>query len=140
MIRQFDNGANRNGVAGKLHPYGFANPLCDHSFYKYMDIHRHLSDGSLRDPDNWQKGWDRAISLDSMARHVEDLKCIHRGYFVFKEKTKEGEITYVFMSEPKTVPTGWHLVDEEECCNAIRFNAEAYKLEVLKQQDATNKK
>ena len=61
-------------------------------------------------------------------------------HFVFKEKTKGGEVTHVLMSEPKTVPTGWHLVDEEESCNAIRFNAEAYKLEVLKQQDATNTK
>lgn len=130
MTRQFDNGSNRNGTNGKLHPYGFTNPLCDHSFFKYMDSHRLLEDGTLRDPDNWQKGWDRAISLDSLARHVEDLKNIHRGYFVYKEKIKGGEVTHVLTKPIKYTP--WHLITEEECCNAIRFNAEAYKLEVIK--------
>ncbi len=132
--REFETGANRNGADGKLHPYGFRNPLCEHSFYKYMDIHRVLEDGSLREPDNWWKGWDRKVSLDSMVRHVKDLENIHAGYFVYKEKIEGGELTYVFYNEPTNIPAHWHRVTEEEACNAIDFNSNAYKLEVLKSQ------
>jgi hypothetical protein len=136
MTRTFSSGANRNGADGKFHPYGFQHPLCDYSFSKYMDVHRHLEDGSLRDPDNWWKGWDRKISLDSMARHIEDLKCIHAGLHVYKEKiVNKGEKTHVFTIKLEEIPSWWQEVTEEDCCNAIRFNADAYKLEVLKNHD-----
>jgi hypothetical protein len=132
--RVFESGGIRDSGNHKHDPYGFRNPLLEHSFYKYMYQHRKLKDGSMREPNNWWKGWDREISLKSMARHVEDLKCLHAGYFVYKEVLEDGEKTHVLITPIKELPDNWHKVTEEECCNAIDFNSNAYKLEVLKEQ------
>lgn len=132
MSRTFESGSNRNGTNGKFEPYGFRNPLCEHSFYEYMDSHRLLEDGTLRTEDNWWKGWDKTVSIKSLARHQKDLENLHAGHFVYKEKIEGGERTYVFYKKPKNIPDTWHKVTELEACNAIDFNANAYKLEILK--------
>lgn len=132
-MRTFNKEAKRDGVQGKFHPYGFSHPLCDFSFYKYMDGHRHMPDGSLRNPDNWWGGWDTKVSLDCMARHVLDLELLHSGHYVYKERVdKDTERTHVSLTELKELPANWRVVTEEESCNAIRFNADAYKLQILK--------
>jgi hypothetical protein len=130
-MRNFNEKAKRDGLNGKLHPYGFSHPLCDHVFNKYMDYHREQADGQLREPDNWWGGWDRKISLDSLARHVEDLKCLHAGYMVYKQKVDNGEITHVVKKGFKP-EKGWKEVTEAETVCAIRFNSMAYLLEILK--------
>lgn len=135
-MRTFETGATRDISKGKIHYYGFQHPLCDYSFGKYMLSHQKQADGNMREANNWWSGWDRKISLDSMSRHLEDLKLIHAGFYVYKVRitdleTGETSEDTVVSIEPKTEEY-YVLVTEEEACNAIRFNADAYKLEVLK--------
>lgn len=83
-MREFESGAVRSNAGGKISYHGFRHPLCELSFGKYMLKHQKQEDGNLREPNNWWKGWDRKISLDSMVRHVEDLQAIHDGYTLLR--------------------------------------------------------
>lgn len=136
-IRKFDNGALRDTGEGKLNYYGFRHPLLEQKFAEYMHEHRKMADGSLRDANNWWKGWDKEISLQSLIRHVEDLQAIHAGYVVIEIRSKDG-VRKVYHDLSKNEP---YILEEdeeakvitvEECCNAIRFNSMAYLLEKMK--------
>ena len=129
MTRQFNNGAIRDTNLNKLEYIGNTHPLCEHSFAKYMDGHRTLPDGGRRGTDNWWGGWDKHVSLDSMLRHVMDLRALEAGLFVYKERSS-GEITH-YLTEDKP-RKDWRKVTEEECCNSIRFNTSSYLLDILK--------
>jgi len=135
--RVFEGGAMRDTDDQKLSYYGFRHPLLEQSFAKYMHEHRKMADGTLRDANNWWKGWDKEISLQSMVRHLEDLQAIHAGYVVLEIRNSTG-VHKVYHDLSKNEP---YIVEEdddvkvvtaEECTNAIRFNAEAYKLQILK--------
>jgi len=136
-IRKFKTGGLRDSGEGKLNYYGFRHPLLEQSFAKYMHEHRKMIDGTLRDANNWWKGWDKEVSLQSLVRHVEDLQAIDAGYEVIEVRRNGIEKHYVrpelctdfLNSIPEDVPV--KVVNAEECCNAIRFNAEAYKLQIL---------
>ena len=137
MIRIFKSGAMRDTGESKLEYYGFRHPLLEQSFAKYMHEHRKMSDGSLRDSNNWWKGWDKLVSLQSLVRHTEDLQAIHAGLFVMEIRNKDGvKKVYHDLSnnEPYIVEKDDEvkIITEEDCCSAIRFNAEAYKLQILK--------
>lgn len=108
-IRAFDTGATRDTNTNKLDYYRFNNALVDKVYAEYMHKHRKQSDGSLRSGDNWQNGWDKHTSMESMTRHVQDIKLHLTGYQ--KEATE-------------------NLVDS--ICATI-FNAKALLLEVLKE-------
>ncbi len=134
-MRKFTNGSTRDSADSKIHYYGFQHPLCDYSYGKYMLGHQKQADGKMREANNWWHGWDRSISLDSMTRHLEDLKLIHAGYYVYKKRTDMGEETIVTIKpidKKIVIAEKLHQVTAEEACNAIRFNTDAYKLEVLK--------
>jgi hypothetical protein len=79
-IRSFDTGATRDTAEGKLDFEGFLHPLFIEQFGKYMHMHRHLSDGTLRDSDNWQKGIPQDVCMKSLFRHVFEMWKEHRGY------------------------------------------------------------
>jgi hypothetical protein len=91
-----------------------------------------MPDGTLRDADNWWTGFGKRVPLQSLTRHLEDLKVIHCGWFAYEVK-RDGKVErdYRQYSIDK-LPEGYRLLTEEECCNAIRFNVQAYLLEVLK--------
>lgn len=131
MLRTFEGGGTRDTSNGKFDYYGFRHPMCEHSFASYMHSHREQSDGSLRDADNWWLGWDREISLKSLVRHVKDLEALHAGLRVFKHRVGDAEYTH-YIWKHETPDPEWREVFEEECCNAIEFGGQAYKLEVLK--------
>ena len=78
--RTFESGANRNSEEGKLDYEGFLCPLVQRRYAQYMDSHRKLEDGTLRDSDNWQKGIPKAVYIKSLLRHVIALRLLHRGY------------------------------------------------------------
>lgn len=78
-IRQFDTGATRNTEAGKLDFEGFLSPLVLKRYAEYMDSHRKMPDGSLRDSDNWQRGIPLSVYIKSAWRHFFDLWREHRG-------------------------------------------------------------
>ena len=112
-IRQFDTGANRNGVEGKMDFEGFLSPLVLERYAQYMQKHRHLADGSLRDSDNWQKlfGSDHGnVCIKSAWRHFFSWWKSHRGY-----KTEE---------------------DIEESICALMFNAQAYLFKILSDKES----
>lgn len=135
--RKFAKGAVRDTGDGKFDYYGFRHPLCEQSFAKYMHQHRQMPDGSLRDANNWWGGWDSIISLQSMVRHVEDLQAIHSGLTAIEIRRNGVEKFYLppnqvaeFLNTiPEDIPV--KILGLEECCNAIRFNADAYKLQLL---------
>jgi hypothetical protein len=137
-IRTFESGAIRDSGDGKLNYYGFREPKGEQSFAKYMHEHRKMADGTLRDANNWWQGWDKEISLQSLVRHTEDLQAIRAGYMVIEVRRNGVEKHYITIEEgseflnsiPEDIPV--KIINEEECCNAIRFNAEAYKLQLWK--------
>lgn len=110
-IRKFNTGSTRNDKEGKLEYYGFNHPLVETSFAKYMHHHRKLEDGSLRDSDNWWNGFPEREVIESLLRHIQDIKLIYAGYKVI-EKGKE--------------------VTLEEAINGSKFNLNALQLSNLK--------
>ena len=130
-MRTFENGGTRDTADGKFEFRGFRHPLCEHSFGAYMHHHRLQADGTFRDSDNWWHGWDKKVSLESLLRHTLDLEALHADLDVYKERDEYGEHTH-YVSCGAPVPENWRQVDEEECCNAIRFGTQAYLLQVLK--------
>lgn len=133
-IRKFDTGATRDTSSGKLEYFGFMHPLCDYSFANYMNHHRTMADGSLRDSNNWWGGFPKITVLQSLCRHIEDLKLINAGYFVYEYRTDKIAERKVFVNCLDPLPENYKEITEEECCNAIRFNSQAYLLEILKRQ------
>jgi hypothetical protein len=127
-MRKFKNGAIRDTADGKLEYFGVRHPLIEQSFAEYMDRHRNLPDGSKRSSNNWWSGWSTDISLQSMVRHLEDLQALHAGLYAYEVRDKKGvRGVYSF----KKLKEGTEIT-KEECLNAIRFNAGAYLLELLK--------
>lgn len=109
-IRKFETGATRDQDINKFDIEGFLNPLVLNRFFQYMDKHRKMTNGEVRDSDNWQQLFGekhKDVCIKSLLRHVFDLWLHHRGY---NEKTKE------------TI--------EDSIC-AIIFNANAYLLKIL---------
>ena len=116
-VRTFETGATRDGDTDKIDPEGFISPAVERRFCDYMHRHRRQKDGGLRAPDNWQKGMPRDAYMKSLRRHVLDLHLRHRG----------------------AVPL---YPDDsiEDCLCAIRFNADGYLFELLREQLDTVKK
>jgi hypothetical protein len=81
QIRTFNTGANRNSDEGKLDYEGFLSPFVLKRFGLYMQKHRALADGTLRESDNWQKGLPYDVCLKSLLRHVMDVWIDNRGGF-----------------------------------------------------------
>lgn len=79
-LRTFPSGATRDSAAGKLEPWGFTSALVEKRFSEYMHQHRIQSDGSLRDSDNWKKGFELDSYYHSMSRHVLDFRLLWEGY------------------------------------------------------------
>lgn len=109
--RTFASGANRNSAEGKLEYYGFSHPLVETSFAQYMHHHRKLEDGTLRDSDNWWKGFPDRVIIESLLRHIQDIKLLYAGYDVTENGNK---------------------VDLEEAINGAKFNLNALMLDILK--------
>ena len=75
-MRKWDTGANRNIADGKLEFARFLSPLVLKRFCEYMEKHRHLENGDVREPDNWKNLFGdnhEQVCLDSLARHFLDL-------------------------------------------------------------------
>jgi hypothetical protein len=130
-MRQFESGATRDTSNGKFDYHGFRHPLCEHSFAKYMHEHRIQPDGQLRDANNWWKGFPPGVAIQSLNRHVQDVNCIDAGLFVYEIQDGADKKREVYIHPLDPVPDKYHLVSMEEALNAVRFNADAMKLEIL---------
>lgn len=116
-VRQFDTGATRDTDQGKLAYEGFESPFVTKRFAEYMHEHRIQSDGTLRDPDNWQRGIPIEAYVDSLVRHVEE----------FKQSNRSPDETCEFKA--------W----EDMLC-AIRFNVNGLLYETLQERGAGGKR
>lgn len=117
-IRQFNTGATRDSEEGKYDFEGFLSPIVIEAYAKYMHKHRKQSDGSLRDSDNWQKGFGDKhfdVCIKSLWRHFVDLWFLHRGYI--RKDGKDG-----------------HTITKEEALMAMLFNIMAYAYKFLKEE------
>ena len=71
-IRTVATGANRDSDAGKLsYAKGLSSQVLQR-YLEYLDQHRVMKDGSLRDWDNWKQGMPIEWYSDSLSRHVHD--------------------------------------------------------------------
>jgi len=111
MTREFETGANRNSAEGKLEYHGFNSPVVDLAYGKYMHKHRFLEDGTLRDSDNWKKGFPIQVIRTSIGTHNKDYELIMDGYTVM-ENGKETTLIDALMG--------------------LRFNVNAHLHELLK--------
>lgn len=84
-IRKFKTGAFRNNDSNKLDYEGFLNPLVIERFAEYMNKHRILENGDLRNSDDWQKGMPKEVYIKSGFRHFIDWWKEHRNI-----KSREG--------------------------------------------------
>lgn len=109
--RVFATGATRSGDADRIDPEGFLSPIALERFCAYMQKHRVLEDGNLRDSDNWQKGMPAESYMKALWRHFLHLWTRHRGFEV---------------RDPKAGASA-----EEDLC-AIIFNAQGMLHERLK--------
>ena len=79
-IREFETGATRSPIADKFCYDRFFSPLVLHRFAQYMHQHRTQSDGTIREPDNWQKGIPMESYMDSLKRHEMDVWLHQSGF------------------------------------------------------------
>ena len=86
IIRTFKGGATRDTEQGKISYLGILSPRVLRRFGLYMSKHRAQRDGSLRNWDNWKAGMPRAVYLDSLLRHVQDL------HYEWENKQEEPEV------------------------------------------------
>jgi len=112
-MREFGR-ATRDDDLGKIDYEGFNNPLVDKCYAEYLNKHRQTANG-LRDSDNWQSLFGDKhldVCMKSLCRHVLDARLAHRGY----------------KSEQPII----------DSLNAIIFNAKAYLLKLLLDEENCN--
>ncbi|MFA5387842.1 MAG: hypothetical protein WC322_05690 [Candidatus Paceibacterota bacterium] len=78
--RYFESGAYRDADDDKPRYCGFNSPLVDKAYGEYMHKNRVQSDGNLRPADNWKKGIPKIEYLESIERHVLDIRLIMDGH------------------------------------------------------------
>lgn len=131
-IRKFNSGAVRDTSDGKLEYFGFQHPLVEFCFAEYMNKHRKMADGSLRSSNNWWKGFGTDVIIQSLTRHIEDLKLLHAGFYVYEKRENNKAERVVLTKKIKKLPKNYTEITFEECLCAIKFNSSAYLLEILK--------
>lgn len=116
VVRRFNTGATRDLDENKLDYEGFLSPVVLENYAKYMNKNRKLADGTIRNSDNWQKGFGDDhfdVCMKSLTRHFMDLWMFHRG-FIGRD-------------------------DIDDAINGILFNAMAYQHQRLIKELEENK-
>lgn len=122
QIRTFVTGATRDVDTGKLDPEAFLDPLVLGEYFEFMHRHRHQKDGSIRDGDNWQKGFTRSAIAKSAWRHFYDVWRMHRG---LEPKSEDALHLYSVYGKDRAMI--------ESLCGLV-FNGFAYMREILLQR------
>lgn len=125
--REFKTGATRDSDTGKLEYSNFIHPLNDYSFAKYMQT-KQIIGGEYRKWDNWQKWIPFESLFESLVRHTEILKLLKKWYKVFEYK--ENWVVKLVVN-PKEILLKAEEKTMENELNAIKFNSEAMKLQIL---------
>ena len=79
-MREFESGATRDVVEGKLSYVRGLSPIVLKRYLQYLDKHRLQADGKKRDFDNWKLGIDQETYLDGLGRHFWDVWLLCHGY------------------------------------------------------------
>ena len=142
-IRKFEGRAIRDTSDGKIEWFGVTHPAVEMSFGKFMDNHRYMPNGDIRESDNWWDGWDKIVSLQSMLRHVKDLEMIEAGYIafeireagkVYKHYVKSIDEANDCVKDWKEMKVNFHWITGEEAANSIKFNCNSYILKDLNEK------
>lgn len=75
-MRNFQGGATRDLVDGKLSYIRFLSPHVLTRYCQYLEEHRDTKQGK-RDPDNWKSGIPIDVYMDSMGRHFWEIWTEH---------------------------------------------------------------
>jgi hypothetical protein len=116
--RVFESGASRNSDEGKLDHGGFNSAIVDLEYAKYMHKNRFLEDGTMRDGDNWKKGFPIEEIVKSINRHHMDFRLLTEGYIVLEDE-QEHKMKQALMG--------------------LRFNVNAYLHEMMKHDVNVNR-
>jgi len=110
-MRKFNTGGTRDDCDNKPDFESFLSPLVIQKYAEYMHKNRKMKDGTIRDGDNWQKGFGDKhydVCMKSLWRHFFDMWMEHRG-----NNSREGL---------------------ESAINGILFNTMAYYHQYLKEK------
>ena len=109
-MRNFDSGATRDTVSGKLSYVKALSPIVLRRYVEYLGKHRVQADGKLRDWDNWKQGIPKDVYLDSLGRHfvdvwlnegdIEESLCavIFNAMGMLFERLNEGKVMKIYIS------------------------------------------
>lgn len=111
-LRTFGTGATRDTAQDKLDFEASLSPMVLLRYVQYMDKNKQQSDGSMREGDNWQKGIPKDQYIKSLARHMMDLRLLHRNVY------------------------GGTSTDVEEILCALIFNSMGYLFEVMMEKSS----
>lgn len=112
-VRQFNTGATRDTIEGKLSYVKGLSPIVLKRYLQYLNVHRQQSNGNLRDFDNWKLGIEKDAYLDGLGRHFVDVWLLCHG----------------FPAEDNHGP-----VDLESVLCAVMFNSMGILHEILKEK------
>lgn len=111
-VRTFESGATRDGNPGKHEVARFLSPLVLAEYCAYMHRNRIQVDGTVREPDNWKKGFELSSYKDSLVRHTMDAWLIHDHGVAVRPETGEE-------------------VDLVEALCGVMFNCQGWLYEIL---------
>jgi hypothetical protein len=108
-------GATRTESSNKPDFEAFISPLVLDRYGRYMHGHLKMADGTLREPDNWQRGIKASAYAKSLVRHVIQFWSTYRGF------------------PAHDYDTGQRVLMEDILC-AVIFNASGFLHELLKRR------
>ena len=97
-MREFESGATRDDAEAKLSYVKGLSPIVLRRYLEYLSKHRVQSDGTKRDFDNWKKGIDQDVYLDSVLRHAMDVWLLKQGYSVAEGVTLEESLCAILFN------------------------------------------
>ncbi len=129
--RTFDSWSTRDVATGKMQVSKYSHPLNDYSFNAYM-LSKQTIGGKFREWNNRQKWIPREALMESLCRHIEELKLLTHWYNLCEVRHWSTVSTLV---NADNIEWADSVIEKtiEETLNAIRFNSEALKLSYLEE-------
>jgi len=84
-MRKFEGGATRNNNAWKLNYTKGLSARVLRGYMEYLQTHRELPDGLMRDWDNWKSGIPIEVYAESLDRHTRTMNLLDEGETVVED-------------------------------------------------------